>query len=57
VVNLGFCDGSIRPIRKNGTDGGYPGRTLVWPNAQYAAFQHAAGMNDGFVLDFTVLGQ
>jgi prepilin-type N-terminal cleavage/methylation domain-containing protein/prepilin-type processing-associated H-X9-DG protein len=59
VVNFGFCDGSVRPIRKNGISGGYPGtgNTLVWPDAQYAAFQYAAGMADGYVNDFSVLGQ
>src|SRR5262249_9453509 len=57
VVNFGFCDGSVRAIRNNGTLGGYPGRTLVWNDPQYAAFQYAAGMNDGFVIDFSVLGQ
>ncbi len=57
VVNFGFCDGSVRPIRKAGAFGGYPGATLVWTDAGYATFQYAAGANDGKVLDFSLLGQ
>jgi prepilin-type N-terminal cleavage/methylation domain-containing protein/prepilin-type processing-associated H-X9-DG protein len=57
VVQFGFCDGSVRPITKNGTTGGYPGKTLVWTDAHYTAFQQAAGMNDGSVINFSVLGQ
>jgi len=57
VVNFSFCDGSVRPIAKNGTTGGYPGATLVWTDAAYTAFQQVAGMNDGSVVNFSVLGQ
>jgi prepilin-type N-terminal cleavage/methylation domain-containing protein/prepilin-type processing-associated H-X9-DG protein len=60
VVNFGFCDGSVRPIRK-----GFYGKTAdgiildqtSWNDAAYATFQAACGANDGKVIDFSVLGQ
>jgi prepilin-type N-terminal cleavage/methylation domain-containing protein/prepilin-type processing-associated H-X9-DG protein len=56
VVNFGFCDGSVRPIRKGFTTT-TAGAQSAWSNATYATFQYAAGMNDGKVIDFSVLGQ
>jgi prepilin-type processing-associated H-X9-DG protein len=42
VVNFGFCDGSVRPIRKG---------------ADFANFVYASGAMDGKVIDFSALGQ
>jgi prepilin-type N-terminal cleavage/methylation domain-containing protein/prepilin-type processing-associated H-X9-DG protein len=47
VVQFGFCDGSVRPIRKG----------LTSPGAGYDNFIYASGANDGKVIDFSVLGQ
>jgi prepilin-type N-terminal cleavage/methylation domain-containing protein/prepilin-type processing-associated H-X9-DG protein len=45
VIQFGFCDGSVRPLRKGITSG--PG---------YNVFLWAAGMQDGAVVDFTQIG-
>jgi prepilin-type N-terminal cleavage/methylation domain-containing protein len=47
IVQFGFCDGSVRPIRKG----------LTSPGAGYDNFIYASGANDGKVVDFSVLGQ
>src|SRR5262249_42400818 len=46
VVQFGFCDGSVRPIRKGLTSGD-----------GYNNFIHASGANDGKVIDFGTLRQ
>jgi len=46
IVQFGFCDGSVRPIRKGLTSG-----------VGYNNFVYASGANDGKVIDFSVLGQ
>jgi prepilin-type N-terminal cleavage/methylation domain-containing protein/prepilin-type processing-associated H-X9-DG protein len=59
VVNFGFCDGSVRPIRKGfrPASGSAKDLAAAWTDPTYANFQYAAGMNDGHVIDFSVLGQ
>ena len=47
IVQFGFCDGSVRPIRKG----------LTSPSAGINNFIYASGANDGQVIDFSVLGQ
>src|SRR5262249_49785347 len=49
VVNFGFCDGSVRPMRKIGSDTG-------WFSTQWYNFQYAAGYQDGYVIDFSQIG-
>jgi prepilin-type N-terminal cleavage/methylation domain-containing protein len=49
VVLFVFCDGSVRPIRNIGK----PNPDYFSP--RYLAFQQAAGMADGEVLDFSLL--
>jgi prepilin-type N-terminal cleavage/methylation domain-containing protein/prepilin-type processing-associated H-X9-DG protein len=46
VVQFGFCDGSVRPVRKGLTSGD-----------GFNNFVYASGCNDGKVIDFSVLGQ
>jgi prepilin-type N-terminal cleavage/methylation domain-containing protein len=47
IVQFGFCDGSVRPIRK-----GIPTSGDVWNH-----FQWAGGYKDTYVVDFSILGQ
>ncbi|HEV3236539.1 MAG TPA: DUF1559 domain-containing protein [Gemmataceae bacterium] len=50
IVNFGFMDGSVRGITKAGKD-------TNWFSNRWVQFQQAAGMHDGYVMDFSVLGQ
>jgi len=59
VVQFGFCDGSVRSLRKGISR--TPAGTAVTPDPtkwspDSLAFQRAAGMNDGGVVDFGQLG-
>jgi prepilin-type N-terminal cleavage/methylation domain-containing protein len=49
VVQFGFGDGSVRPIRK--------GTGIVPQSADWTQLQRAGGRDDGEVVDFTSLGQ
>jgi prepilin-type N-terminal cleavage/methylation domain-containing protein/prepilin-type processing-associated H-X9-DG protein len=53
VVNFGFMDGSVRGITKTGV---YPGNGAAPTSARWIAFQDAAGMQDGDVVNFSMLG-
>jgi len=65
VVQFSFCDGSVRPISKTigftacatGVDRAQCFLDNIANNPSYGAFQAAAGMNDGLVIDFSQLGQ
>jgi prepilin-type N-terminal cleavage/methylation domain-containing protein/prepilin-type processing-associated H-X9-DG protein len=46
IVNIGYCDGSVRPVRKFGP-------TTDWFSPHWYAVQAAAGMHDGSVVDYT----
>jgi prepilin-type N-terminal cleavage/methylation domain-containing protein len=45
VVQFGYCDGSVRSIRKIGN-------STNWFSARWYALQEAAGMQDGAVVDY-----
>ncbi len=49
LVNFGFADGSVRPLRKIGSDAG-------WYSARWYQLQYAAGVQDGAIVDFSQLG-
>jgi prepilin-type N-terminal cleavage/methylation domain-containing protein/prepilin-type processing-associated H-X9-DG protein len=49
IINFSFCDGSVRTIRK--------GLATNPGSADWYAFQYAAGMRDGGVVDWGQLGQ
>jgi prepilin-type N-terminal cleavage/methylation domain-containing protein/prepilin-type processing-associated H-X9-DG protein len=55
IVNFVFCDGSVRPIKK-GT-GAVQGGGTNWFSPDWFAFQNAAGYKDGYVIDYSQLGQ
>ena len=49
IVQFAFCDGSVRGLRTIGS-------STPWFSAQWYAFQEAAGMQDGAVIDWTQIG-
>jgi len=55
IVNFAFCDGSVRPVKK-GT-GAVQGGGTNWFQPDWLAFQSAAGYKDGYVVNFSLLGQ
>jgi len=46
VVLFGYCDGSVRRLKK-------VGNATPWYNAQWYAFQYCAGYRDGSVVDYS----
>ncbi|HEV3235681.1 MAG TPA: DUF1559 domain-containing protein, partial [Gemmataceae bacterium] len=54
VVNFGFLDGSVRGITKTGP---FISNGVTPLTSRWIAFQDAAGMADGDVIDFSQLGQ
>lgn len=49
MVNFAFCDGSVRPIRKGVGASPY--------SSDWYALNYAGGMNDGGVINYSLLGQ
>jgi prepilin-type N-terminal cleavage/methylation domain-containing protein len=58
IVMFGFCDGSVRPLRKGivNTTNPQTSNWLLW-NVDFRAFVSATGMRDGDVTDWSQMGQ
>jgi prepilin-type N-terminal cleavage/methylation domain-containing protein len=61
VVLFGFCDGSVRGIRKGTgwcmSNCPYGNNSTNWYSSDWYVFQYAAGCYDGQVINWSVLGQ
>jgi prepilin-type N-terminal cleavage/methylation domain-containing protein/prepilin-type processing-associated H-X9-DG protein len=49
IVNFGYCDGSVRSIRK------FSGASTDWYSSSWYVFQQTSGMQDGVAYDASVI--